>query len=130
MRQQLPVRKVCQLMTPLRFIHVVRGNKHRQSFRRESMNLIPEFATRLRIDTRRWFVEQKKLRRMDKAGSQREPLLPTSGQLSRQLRTAVLKSKPHQALFNCSRSVRHLVHPGDKVQILANAQILIEAETL
>src|SRR5262249_27111817 len=69
-REQLAEGDVSDLMTPLGFIHVVRGYEHRQSVGGEGMNLVPKLAPCLRIDPRGGLVEKQQLRAWQRAGAE------------------------------------------------------------
>src|SRR5258708_3059070 len=78
--EQASVGDVGESVTALRFIHVMRADQRGQSSCGEIVDLVPELAPRLGIDSRRRFVEQKHLRVMNPARGRRQPLLPTPGQ--------------------------------------------------
>src|SRR5215831_28140 len=76
--EQFAVGDVRQAMASFGFIHVVGRNQKRKPLSGEFMNLLPKFASRLRIHTRGRLIEQQQLRLMYEAGCQREPLLPAA----------------------------------------------------
>ena len=65
---------------------------------RERMNLVPELAPRLRIDAGGRLVEQQQLRIRQRAGAEREPLLPAAGERARELLLAALQAEPRDHL--------------------------------
>src|SRR5262249_37758582 len=99
-------------------------------FGRERMDFIPEFAPRLGIDPGGRLVEQEELWIWQRAGAEREPLLPAAGKLARELLLAARKAEPlHQRTRGWHRP-RHAVETRDEFQVLAHRQVLIETEAL
>src|SRR5438552_12746162 len=76
------------------FRSVMGGDQHGQPVRRERVYLIPEFAPRLGVDAGGRLVEQEKLRIRQRAGAEREPLLPAARQFARKLLLAAAKPEP------------------------------------
>jgi hypothetical protein len=76
--EQLAVRDVDQAVAPLGLVHVVRRDEHGDAARGERVDLLPEFAPRLRVDARGRLVEQQQLRVVQHAGREREALLPAT----------------------------------------------------
>ena len=117
-------------MAPLGFIHVMGGNQKCQSFCSQLMDLFPEFSSGFRVDPRGWFIEQQQSWLMDQASSQCKPLLPPTRELTGQLLSTTGQSQPFKTSCHRSTSIRNSEHACHKVQILLNAQILIETESL
>ena len=117
-------------MTALGLVHVMGRDKHRQPVRGERVNLVPEFASRLGVDARRWFVEQQQIGRRQNAGAEREPLLPAARQFRRQLRLAALQSQPLDRGARGTGGVAQAEDARDEFEILADGQILIKREAL
>ena len=94
------------------------------------MDLVPELASRFRIDARGRLVEEEKLRVRQRAGAERKPLLPATRELAGKLRLAAFESKPldHRARRRCR--VGDPVEARDEFQVLAHREILVEAEAL
>ena len=59
MHQQMTIGDVRDLVTALRLVHIVRGDEDREPIGRERMDLVPEFAPRLRVDAGGRLIEQK-----------------------------------------------------------------------
>src|SRR5262249_56664598 len=85
---------------------------------------------RLRINARGRLVEKEKLRVRQRAGPERKPLFPATGELAGELRLATLESEPLDHRARCCRRVGHTVEACDEFQVLAHREILVEAETL
>src|SRR5438552_11318496 len=77
------------------FRSVMGGDQHGEPFRRERVNLIPEFAPRLGVDASGRLVEQEKLRIRQRAGAEREPLFPAARQFRSEEHTSELQSPDH-----------------------------------
>ena len=78
-RHQLAVGDVRDLVTALGLVHVVGGDEYGEPFGGERVDLVPELAPRFWIDAGRRLVEQQELRARQRAGAEREPLLPAAG---------------------------------------------------
>src|SRR5262252_1374478 len=94
------------------------------------MDLVPELPSRLRIDARGRLVEEEKLRARQRAGPERKPLLPATGELAGELRLATLESEPLDHCARRRRRVGNTVEACDEFQVLAHRKILVEAEAL
>ena len=128
--QQDAVGDVRNLMTALGLVHVVGRDQHGQAFGRERMDLVPELAPRLGVDAGGRLVEQQKLRVGQRAGAEREPLLPAARQFAGKLLLAALEAEPLDHRARRRRRLGKSVKPGDEFEIFAHRQILIEAEAL
>src|SRR6266853_2826566 len=64
----------------LGFLHVVRREQHRPAVGAEAADDLPQLAARLRVETRRQFVEKEQLGLADERTGDREPLLLPAGQ--------------------------------------------------
>src|SRR6266436_8195087 len=94
------------------------------------MDLVPELASRLRIDARGRLVEEKELRVRQRAGPEREPLFPATRELAGKLRLATLESEPLDHRTRRRRRVGNTIEACDEFQVLAHREILVEAEAL
>src|SRR5438128_9903817 len=94
------------------------------------MNLVPELAPRLRIDARGRLVEQQELRIGQRAGAEREALLPAAREFARDLLLAAGEPQPLNGLAGGLRRVFDAVDARDELEVLAHRQVLIEAEAL
>src|SRR6516162_8396610 len=94
------------------------------------MDLVPELPPRLGIDARGRLIEQEKLRVGERAGAEREALLPAAGKLARKLLLAAGKAEPLDHLPRRLRGVRKPENAGDEFQIFTHRKVLIEAEML
>ena len=94
------------------------------------MNLVPKIAPSFWVDTGCRFIEQKQSRLVKQARGEREPLLPSAGELARELASALGEAKVIEALPHCLSSSLHVVHTCDEIEIFLDAQILPETESL
>ena len=92
MRQQIAVGDVGDLVTALGLVHVVGRHQHGEAVGGERMDLVPEVAARLGIDAGGRLVEQQQLRVGQRAGAEREPLLPAAGEFAGELLLAAGKA--------------------------------------
>src|SRR6187455_1350260 len=58
----------------------MRRQHHRPAFAFEDVDEVPELAARLRIEARRWFVEEKQFRTADQCAGERKSLLLAAGE--------------------------------------------------
>src|SRR6516225_7400032 len=91
MREQHAVGDVGDLVAAFCFVHVMRGDQHREAVGCERMDLVPELASRFRIDASGRLVEEKKLRVRQRAGPERKALLPATRELAGKLRLAAFE---------------------------------------
>ncbi len=103
--KQIAVGDVGQPMTPFRLVHVMRGDEDGQAAGGKLMDLIPEFAARLGVNTRRRLIEQEQLRFVDQARGQREPLFPAAGKRAGELFAARHHAETFEAFFRRQRRV-------------------------
>src|SRR6516164_302168 len=94
------------------------------------MDLVPELPPRLGIDARGRLIEQEKLRIGERAGTEREALLPAAGKLASKLLLAAGKPEPLDHLARRLRRVRKPENARDEFQVLAYRKVLIQAEML
>jgi hypothetical protein len=83
--EQLPVGNVRESMAPLSLIHVMSRDQKREPIGSQLMNVFPKFSSRFGIDPGCRLVEQEQLRLMNQTGSQRQPLFPSTRQLTGKL---------------------------------------------
>src|SRR5690606_36800430 len=88
-REKLAIGNIGNLVTTLRLVHVMGRHEHRDALMREMMNLVPEFAPRLRVDAGGRLVQQQKLWRRKNARAERKTLLPAAGQFTGKLGGAI-----------------------------------------
>src|SRR5262245_20494674 len=117
-------------MTPLGFIHVVCGHKHRQSVSRERVDFVPKLPSCLRIDPGGGLVEEQQLRAWQRAGAECQPLLPPTREFSRELLFPPCETKPLDRTACSGSWLINAVDPADELKVLAHREILIEAEAL
>jgi hypothetical protein len=93
------------------------------------VQLIPEVAPRLRIDAGRRLVEQQELRLVQETRGERQALLPTAGELARELLRAIDEPEPLQ---RCS--TRSSTCPSNtsarRSEVLADRQVFPQREAL
>ena len=114
-RQQIAIGDIGDLVTALGLVHVMGGDQHGQPVGGERVDLVPEIAPRLGIDAGGRLVEQQQLRARQRAGAEREPLLPAAGEFAGELLLAAGKAEPldHVArgvarLRACRRAARRI----------------------
>ena len=93
-RQQFAIGDIGDLVAALGLVHVMGGDQHGEPLGRERMDLVPELAPRLGIDAGGRLVEQKKLRIRQRAGAERQPLLPAARKRAGELLLAALETEP------------------------------------
>ena len=91
-RQQMAVGDIGDLVAALGLVHVVGRDQHGQPFGGERMDLVPEIAPRLGIDAGGRLVQQQQLRIGQRAGAERQPLLPAAGELAGELLLAAVQA--------------------------------------
>ena len=74
----------------------------------QAVDLFPEIAPRLRIDTRRRLVEQQQPRLVQHAGGERHALLPAARELARELVLPRDKSQPLERFVHLRLGVGNL----------------------
>jgi len=94
------------------------------------VDLVPEIASGLGVDACRGLVEQQQARAVDEASGQRQPLLPTPRELAGELALARCQSQSLERAIDLGSALRQFEQPGDEVQVLADRQVLVEAEAL
>ena len=129
-RQQFAVGDVGDLVAALGLVHVVGRDQHREALGGERVDLVPELAPRLRIDAGGRLVEQQQFRARQRAGAERQPLLPAAGQLAGELLLAAGQAEPFDGGARCGDRLRDAVDAADELEILAHRQVLIQAEAL
>src|SRR5262245_65079454 len=129
-REQLAERDVRDLVTPFGFIHVVRGDEHRQSVGRECVNLVPKLPSCLRIDPGGGLVEEKQLRAWQRTGAECQPLLPPTREFSRELLFPPCETKPLDRTACGGNRPINAIDPADEFKVLSHRQIVTEADAL
>src|SRR6185437_3352079 len=94
------------------------------------MDLVPEIAPRLWIDAGGRLVQEQELRIGKRAGPERKPLLPATGEFAGQLRLAAIEPEPPDHLARGAARIGHTIEPGDELQILPHREVLIERKAL
>ena len=117
-------------MAALGLVHVVGGDEHGDAFGGELVDLVPELAPRLGIDAGGRLVEQQQLRLRQDAGAERQPLLPAARQLAGELVGASREPEPPDGLGRRPPRVRHAIDARHEFEILADRQVVVEAEAL
>ena len=69
-------------------------------------------------------------RGVQQAGRQGEALLPAARQLAGELTRALAEAKPLERAADRLSGLRHAVEAGDEIQILSDAEVLVQAEPL
>src|SRR5262249_33625963 len=118
------------LVTALGLVHVVGGDQHGEAFGRERVDLAPELAPRFWVDARGRLVEQQQLRTGQRAGAEREPLLPAAGQGTGDLLLAALQAEPRNHRARRAARVGKPIDAGDELEVLPHRQVLVQAEAL
>ena len=94
MHQQFAVGDVGDLVAALGLVHVVGRDQHGEPVGGERVDLVPELAPRLGIDAGGRLVEQQQLRARQRAGAERQPLLPAARQFAGDLLLAAGEAEP------------------------------------
>ena len=130
LRQELAVGDVRDLVAALGLVHVVGRDEHRHAGGRELVDLAPEFAPRLRVDTGRRLVEKQEIGLGKNAGAEREALLPAAGQRAGELELAALEPQPLDRLLRSADGIVETIDPRHEFQVLLDREILVQAEPL
>ena len=117
-------------MTALGFVHVMRADQHRDAVSSERVDLAPEVAARLRIDTGRRFVEQQQFRLVQQAGRESEALLPAARQRAGQLCLARRQSQAIERIGDALATVVEAVDARGEVEVFGDRQVFIQPEPL
>src|SRR5262247_3204988 len=117
-------------MAALRLVHVVRADEHGDALRREPVELIPEFAPRLRIHAGGRLVEEQQLGLVQEAGREREPLLPAAGERAGELLRPRAQPESLEPFPDAALALPDPVDARDEVEVLFDREVLVEAETL
>src|SRR5262245_2624518 len=123
-------RDVDDAVAPLGLVHVVGRYQHRQTLAGQRMDLVPELAPRLGVDTGRRLVKQQELRRMHDTGGERQPLLPAARQRAGQLILPLGEAEPLQRAIDLLADRLQPIEPRHEFEILPDRQVLIEGEAL
>src|SRR4029453_11724704 len=108
----------------------MRGDKKRDSLRRELMDFFPEIAPRLWIDTGGWLIQQQQFRTMNETGTKRKTLFPSTGKLAGELLLAFRESELLHAFTHGLLPVLHIIHARNEIEILFDAQVFPKTESL
>src|SRR5262249_7109131 len=81
-------------------------------------------------DAGRGLVEQEQLWLVQHAGGKRQPLFPAARERARQLIAPRCQTETLERLVDPLLQRLHVVHAADEIEVLANREILVEAETL
>src|SRR5271169_5691416 len=102
-------------MAALSLVHVMGRDQHREAVAGELVDLGPELAAGLRIDAGGRLVEQQQLRVRQRAGAEREPLLPAARERAGELFLATLEPKPRDHGARRTGRMANPVDPGDEL---------------
>ena len=94
LHHDLAIGEIDDAPAALGLVHVMRRDENGETVARHVVDEIPELAARLGVDTRRRLVEQQKLRLVQDAGGEGQPLLPAARQLAGQLVRPVRETHP------------------------------------
>jgi len=94
------------------------------------VDLVPEIAPRGGVDAGGGFVEQQHFGLVQHAGGQREALLPAARETAGELRLAAHEVEPLECGINALAPPIHAVHATDEIEVLADAEVFIQAKTL
>ena len=130
MRQQFAVSNVSEPVTSLRLVHVMGRDQNRQPLACETMNLIPEIATRFWIDARCRLVKQEQVRFVNETRGQCEALFPSAGELACELTFPSGKAELLETLAHGLSPIVHVIDLRDEIEILRNAQVFPKTESL
>ena len=108
----------------------MRRDEKGQPLGRELVNLFPEIAPRLRVHPRSRLIEQKQLWPVNEAGGEREALFPAARKLTGELLLPAGKPELRDAFPDHRPPILQPVHAGHEIQILLDAEVFPETETL
>ena len=117
-------------MAALGLVHVVRADQDGHAVFGEPVDLVPELAPGLRVDAGGGLVEQQQLGLVQDGRGQRQALLPAARERAGELVLAVGEAQPLERLGHPLAASVHGVDAGDEVEVLLDAEILVEAEAL
>jgi hypothetical protein len=83
-----------------------------------------------RVDAGGRLVQQQQLRIGQRAGAERQPLLPAAGEFAGELFFASRQPKPLDHVARGAACIAHTIEPGDEFQILPHRQILVQRKAL
>ena len=124
------LREIDNPTAAFRLVHVMGRDQNCQPVDGHIVDQVPEFAPGLDIHPRRRLVKQEQLRGMQDTCGQRQPLFPPPGQFTRKLIPAIAQPDPFKHRIDRLYAVRHLVNPGNEVEIFKHCQVFVEAEFL
>ncbi len=110
----------------------MRGDKHGFALFGQSINQIPEVASRLRVDATRGFVQKHDLRIVKQGAPQRQSLLVSQRQIVRESIRFVCQLHIFEQLptFGLERRPIESVNTGVKFDIFSQSQIFIKGKFL
>ena len=108
----------------------MRADQHRHPPRGERVQLLPEVAPRLGVDSGRRLVEEQQLRVVQQARGKRQALLPAARERAGELVPTLRQSEVRERLLDLLLPVGHAIHACDEAQVLANGEILPERKAL
>ena len=117
-------------MAALGLVHVVGADEHGHAVGGEPVDLVPELAPGLGVDSGGGLVEQQQLGLVQDRGGQRQALLPAAGQAAGELALAVGEAQPIDCLGYPPAASVHGIEAADEVEVLPDREILVEAEAL
>ena len=102
----MAVGDIGDLVAALRLVHVMGGDQHGQPVGRQRMDLVPEIAPRFWVDAGGRLVQQQQLRIGQRAGAEREALLPAAGEFAGELLLAAVEAEPLDHVARRARASR------------------------
>src|SRR4051794_29279837 len=94
------------------------------------MNFFPEISPRLWVDAGRRLIEQQQLRGVNETRREGEALFPAARKFAGELSAAILQTQTFQTMLHRRPAIRHVIDSRDKIEVLADAQVFIVAESL
>ena len=120
-------------MAAFGFVHVVRRDQQRRAGFGEIEQRVPEIAARLRIDGAGRLIEQQQLRFVQHGAGEREALSLAARHRAGQLIAADRRdgsAGTTRRCACCAIGAAESVHGGEELEILGNAEIVVEREFL
>src|SRR5262249_27646739 len=116
----------------LRLLQIVGGHQDRSAGVGEAVDHPPEGAPRERIDAGGGLVQEQHGGLVHDRRAERDTLLPSSGQASRDLVFSSLEARERQDPGNLllALAVGNPVDAGEELEVLANRQVVVEGKLL
>ena len=121
-RQHLAIGDVADAVAALGLVHVMGRDQHGQPAAGQPMDLVPEFAPRLRVDAGRRLVEQQQLGLVHDAGGRAPAAASSRRTACRQAGPARCRGRARPSVLRAaSRRLQHAIEPRHEFEIFARS---------